>query len=173
MKKGLLLGFITLVLASCSSQNDTLMSENQIGSLQATDSIEVAAASFTADSIAYERLETGQLVGFSVFSNNEKKKLQFKGNLDQGIEVVQVFDSFYKSKKGIGVGSSIADLKKAYTIEQVIPSIKSISIYVKESPLLFLIDRSELSENLKYSFDPIDPIQLPAEALINQVIISW
>lgn len=173
MKNGIILSLIAVILHSCSPSNETLMSENQLGQLQSTDSIENAVAVFSTDSVAYERISTGELVGITVFNKEKKKRLQLKADLDQRIEVVQVFDSLYKTQKGIGVGKTVGDLKKVYTINQVVPSIRSISIYVKESPLLFLFDRSELPESLKYNFDPIDPVQLPAEAVINQVIISW
>lgn len=173
MKNGIILSLIAVILHSCSPSNETLMSENQLGQLQSTDSIQNAVAVFSTDSVAYERISTGELVGITVFNKEKKKRLQLKADLDQRIEVVQVFDSLYKTQKGIGVGKTVGDLKKVYTINQVVPSIRSISIYVKESPLLFLFDRSELPESLKYNFDPIDPVQLPAEAVINQVIISW
>ena len=173
MKNGIILSLIAVILHSCSPSNETLMSESQLGQLQSTDSIQNAAAVFSTDSVAYERISTGELIGITVFNKQQKRRLQLKANLDQRIEVVQVFDSLYKTQKGIGVGKTVGDLKKVYTIDQVVPSIRSISIYVKESPLLFLFDRSELHESLKYNFDPIDPVQLPAEAVINQVIISW
>ncbi len=173
MKNGIILSLFAVILHSCGPSNEMLMSESQLGQLQSTDSIQNAATVFSTDSVAYERISTGELVGITIFNKEQKRRLQLKANLDQRIEVVQVFDSLYKTQKGIGVGKTVGDLKKVYTIDQVVPSIRSISIYVKESPLLFLFDRSELPESLKYNFDPIDPVQLPAEAVINQVIISW
>lgn len=173
MKKLITLSLTALILFSCNTTTETLMSENRLGPLQSIDSIESVAALFSTDSITYERLGTGQLVGLSVFNNAQKKRFQLKANIDQHIEVVQVFDSIFQTQKRIGVGKTVGDLKKVYTVDRVVPSIKSVSIYVKESPLLFLFDRSELPEGLKYNFDPIDPVQLPSEAVINQVIISW
>jgi hypothetical protein len=173
MKKLITLSLSALFLLSCNNSAETLMSEKQLGALQSTDSIERVADLFGSDSIAYERLGTGEIVGLSVFNSVQKKRFQLKANIDQHIEIVQVFDSIFQTQKGIGVGKTVGDLKKVYTIDQVLSSFKSISIYVKESPLLFLFDRSELPENIKYGFDPIDAVQLPSEAVINQVIISW
>lgn len=158
---------------SCAPSNENLMSKDQLGSLQSTDSIGRVNSLFPEDSIAFEQLNTGQIVGLSVLKSDQKKRFQLRANLEGAIEVVQVYDSLYKTKKGIGVGNTIGDLEKAYTIDRAVPAIKSVSVYVKESPLLFLFDRSELPESIKYSFDPIDPVQLPSEAVINQVIISW
>ncbi|MGA0384624.1 MAG: hypothetical protein ACO3L1_06560 [Flavobacteriaceae bacterium] len=149
------------------------MSKDQLGSLQSTDSIGRVNSLFPEDSIAFEKLNTGKIVGLSVLKADQKKRFQLRANLDGAIEVVQVYDSLYKTKKGIGVGNTIGDLEKVYTIDKAVPAIKSVSVYVKESPLLFLFDRNELPESIKYSFDPIDPVQLPSEAVINQVIISW
>ena len=161
------------IFYSCAPSNENFMSKDQLGSLQSTDSIGRVNSLFPEDSIAFEKLNTGQIVGLSVLKADQKKRFQLRANLEGAIEVVQVYDSLFKTKKGIGVGNTIGDLEKVYTIDRAVPAIKSVSVYVKESPLLFLFDRSELPESIKYSFDPIDPVQLPSEAVINQVIISW
>lgn len=173
MKKMLYAVLSLPLFFSCTPSNENLMSKDQLGSLQSTDSIGLVSSLFPGDSIDFERLNTGQIVGLSVLNANQKKRFQLRANLEGAIEVVQVYDGFYKTKKGIGVGNTLGELEKVYTIERAVPAIKSVSVYVKESPLLFLFDRSELPESIKYSFDPIDPVQLPLEAVINQVIISW
>ena len=173
MKKMLLAALLLPLFYSCAPSNENLMSKDQLGSLQSTDSIGRVNSLFPEDSIAFEKLNTGQIVGLSVLKADQKKRFQLRANLEGAIEVVQVYDSLYKTKKGIGVGNTIGDLEKVYTIDKAVPAIKSVSVYVKESPLLFLFDRNELPESIKYSFDPIDPVQLPSEAVINQVIISW
>lgn len=169
----LLAALLLPLFYSCTPSTENLMSKDQLGSLQSTDSIGRVNSLFPEDSIAFEKLNTGQIVGLSVLKADQKKRFQLRANLEGAIEVVQVYDSLYKTKKGIGVGNTIGDLEKVYTIDRAVPAIKSVSVYVKESPLLFLFDRSELPESIKYSFDPIDPVQLPSEAVINQVIISW
>lgn len=169
----LLAALLLPLFYSCAPSNENLMSKDQLGSLQSTDSIGRVNSLFPEDSIAFEKLNTGQIVGLSVLKADQKKRFQLRANLEGAIEVVQVYDSLYKTKKGIGVGNTIGDLEKVYTIDKAVPAIKSVSVYVKESPLLFLFDRNELPESIKYSFDPIDPVQLPSEAVINQVIISW
>lgn len=169
----LLAALLLPLFYSCAPSTESLMSKDQLGSLQSTDSIGRVNSLFPEDSIAFEKLNTGQIVGLSVLKADQKKRFQLRANLEGAIEVVQVYDSLYKTKKGIGVGNTIGDLEKVYTIDKAVPAIKSVSVYVKESPLLFLFDRSELPESIKYSFDPIDPVQLPSEAVINQVIISW
>ena len=169
----LLAALLLPLFYSCAPSTENLMSKDQLGSLQSTDSIGRVNLLFPEDSIAFEKLNTGQIVGLSVLKADQKKRFQLRANLEGTIEVVQVYDSLYKTKKGIGVGNTIGDLEKVYTIDRAVPAIKSVSVYVKESPLLFLFDRSELPESIKYSFDPIDPVQLPSEAVINQVIISW
>ena len=169
----LLAALLLPLFYSCAPSNENLMSKDQLGSLQSTDSIGRVNSLFPEDSIAFEKLNTGEIVGLSVLKADQKKRFQLRANLEGAIEVVQVYDSLYKTKKGIGVGNTIGDLEKVYTIDRAVPAIKSVSVYVKESPLLFLFDRNELPESIKYSFDPIDPVQLPSEAVINQVIISW
>jgi hypothetical protein len=158
MKKMLYAVLSLPLFFSCTPSNENLMSKDQLGSLQSTDSIGLVSSLFPGDSIDFERLNTGQIVGLSVLNANQKKRFQLRANLEGAIEVVQVYDGLYKTKKGIGVGNTLGELEKVYTIERAV---------------LFLFDRSELPESIKYSFDPIDPVQLPSEAVINQVIISW
>ena len=54
------------------------MSEDQLGSLQSTDSIGLVSSLFPGDSIDFERLNTGQIVGLSVLNANQKKRFQLK-----------------------------------------------------------------------------------------------
>ena len=99
MKKLITLSLSALFLLSCNNSAETLMSEKQLGALQSTDSIERVADLFGSDSIAYERLGTGEIVGLSVFNSVQKKRFQLKANIDQHIEIVQVFDSIFKRRK--------------------------------------------------------------------------
>ena len=73
MKNGIILSLIAVILHSCSPSNETLMSESQLGQLQSTDSIQNAATVFSTDSVAYERISTGEIVGITVFNNEQKK----------------------------------------------------------------------------------------------------
>ena len=114
---------------------------------------------------------------FGVVKNMNDKDvlyyLKIRSNFYGLSEVVQVFDKRFTTPEGIGVGSTFADIQKKYNIIRITPSIRSVSIAVKDKPFIFLIDKKELPESLRYSMQPLEAVQIDENIPVSQVLVSW
>ena len=80
---------------------------------------------------------------------------------------IWVYDSICKTKEGIGVNSSLADIKSKYTIEYI-STEEGLSIHVKEIPVAFIPDESKLPDNW---WIKTDYKKLPDDLPIKEIII--
>jgi hypothetical protein len=172
MKKFLLLTSIVFSLVACT-QNPYKISNEAVGSLKKTDTLRNILETFTTDSISIDSLRTGEIVGLNTFDNNKQLSLKIRSNFYGLPEVVQVFDKRFTTPEGVGVGSTFADVQKKYNIIRITPSIRSVSVAVKDKPFIFLIDKNELPESLRYTMQPIEAVQIGDNVPISQVLISW
>lgn len=172
MKKFLLLSSIAFSLVACT-QNPYEISNEAVGSLKKTDTLKNILATLAADSISIDSLRTGEIVGLSTFDVNKQLSLKIRSNFYGLSEVVQVFDKRFTTPEGIGVGSTFADIQKKYNIIRITPSIRSVSIAVKDKPFIFLIDKKELPESLRYSMQPLEAVQIDENIPVSQVLVSW
>ena len=60
---------------------------------------------------------------------------------------VQVFDSRYKTEKGLNSASTFKDVKTNYTVSKVETTINSVVVFLKDSEIYLTIDKKELPEN--------------------------
>jgi hypothetical protein len=109
----------------------------------------------------------------NTFDANKQLSLKIRSNFYGLSEVVQVFDKRFTTPEGIGVGSTFADIQKKYNIIRITPSIRSVSIAVKDKPFVFLIDKNELPESLRYSIQPLEAVQIDENIPVSQVLVSW
>ena len=172
MKKFLLLSSIAFSLVACT-QNPYEISNEAVGSLKKTDTLRNILETFTTDSISIDSLRTGEIVGLNTFDNNKQLSIKIRSNFYGLPEVVQVFDKRFTTPEGVGVGSAFADVQKKYNIIRITPSIRSVSVAVKDKPFIFLIDKNELPESLRYTMQPIEAVQIGDNVPISQVLISW
>ena len=172
MKKFLLLTSIVFSLVACT-QNPYEISNEAVGSLKKTDTLRNILETFTTDSISIDSLRTGEIVGLNTFDNNKQLSLKIRSNFYGLPEVVQVFDKRFTTPEGVGVGSAFAVVQKKYNIIRITPSIRSVSVAVKDKPFIFLIDKNELPESLRYTMQPIEAVQIGDNVPISQVLISW
>jgi len=163
---------MVLSLVACT-QNPYEISNEAVGSLKKTDTLKNILETLATDSISIDSLRTGEIVGLSTFDANQQLSLKIRSNFYGLSEVVQVFDKRFTTPEGIGVGSTFADIQKKYDIIRITPSIRSVSIAVKDKPFVFLIDKNELPESLRYTMQPIEAVQIGDNVPISQVLISW
>ena len=87
---------------------------------------------------------------------------------------VQVFDSRYKTDKGLTSGSTFKDVKANYTISNIETTINSVVVFLKDSEIYLTIDKKELPENLRYNPNAkIEASQIPDDAKFKYFMIGW
>lgn len=172
MKKSALLLLLAVLIWSCSSRSHRIDTEN-FGVLHRADTLKNKLQELSSDSLVIDSLNTGEIVGLSAYNAQKKLSYKIRTSFDGLPEVIQVFDPKYTTGGSIGVGSTFGSIQKTYTIERIVPAIKSVSISVKGEPFIFLIEKSALPENLRYSMSPIEAVQIDDQTPVSQVLISW
>ena len=145
---------------------DTKISE--LSKIYANDSI------VTIDSIGLKNGNLSTPLFIYDTNGNQLLKLQPKIDTTQTIESIRVYDPRFKTAKNISIGSSYKDLKSTGKIDKILPAFNSIAITMKGSSIYYSIDRKELPDALKYDRTAkIEPIQIPDQALISNIMIQW
>ena len=70
--------------------------------------------------------------------------------------------------------STFKDVKDNYTIENIITTINSIIVFLKDSDLYLTIDKTNLPEDIRYEMDlKVEAEQIPDTATIKYFMVGW
>ncbi len=87
---------------------------------------------------------------------------------------IQVFDSRYKTEKGLTAASTWKDVKANYTIDNIETTINAVVIFLKETDVYLTIDKKSLPEELRYDMDlKVEASQIPDDAPFKYFMIGW
>ncbi|MFK7746761.1 MAG: hypothetical protein AB8B65_00075 [Kordia sp.] len=182
MKKIAFLGLIIACMASCTTKEDPfLIQENQIGKLYKNSTVKQLDSLFAKDSLV-KRIGEGDYMQagndqYLVFDKRGRHLLTLipaqQHDENEKIKTIQIYDSRYKSAKGISLESTFKDIRENFTIKSIYNTISTVVITV-EGQEYFTIDKKELPEDLRYDMDlNIEAIQIPDAAKIKQFAINW
>jgi len=167
------------VFVGCQeSDSRFLIAETSVGPLTTTTAAKDLETLFSNDSI----VRNGPRV--SLGTSSQKIQVYEKGgNLlltltptkdsTATIEHIRIHDKRYSTQKGIGLESSFAAIKGAYDIKKIVTTMNSIVVFPKGSTLYFTIDKAELPANLRFTTSTIEAVQIPDEAKIKYLMLSW
>lgn len=109
-----------------------------------------------------------------VFSKEGKKLLEIipTDMLDSlaTIKCIQIFDSKFKTEKGISLASTFRDINENYIINKVETSLTSATLFIDELNATIAIDKKELGINA-FSREEISIDQIPDIAKIKYFTI--
>ncbi|PHR14970.1 MAG: hypothetical protein COA40_02080 [Aequorivita sp.] len=183
MKKTLLIiGIISLAFVQCGKDSDPFLIKNgSIGNLNKEIKIKQIDSIFAEDSIVKinsspNALETQGEV--EIYEKGGKKLLLLspdnENDPNSTITNVQVFDSRYKTEKGLTTASTFKDVKANYTIDNIETTINSVVIFLKETDVYLTIDKKNLPEELRYNMDlEVEASQIHDNAPIKYFMIGW
>ncbi|QQX77065.1 MULTISPECIES: hypothetical protein [Aequorivita] len=183
MKKTLLIiGIVSLAFVQCGKDSDPFLIKNgSIGNLNKEIKIKQIDSIFAEDSIVKinsspNSLETQGEV--EIYEKGGKKLLLLspdnENDPNSTITNVQVFDSRYKTEKGLTTASTFKDVKANYTIDNIETTINSVVIFLKETDVYLTIDKKSLPEELRYNMDlEVEASQIPDNAPIKYFMIGW
>ena len=90
------------------------------------------------------------------------------------VKNIQVFDSRYKTEKGLSTASTWKDVKANYTIDNIETTINAVVIFLKETDVYLTIDKKSLPEELRYNMDlKVEASQIPDDAPFKYFMIGW
>ena len=183
MKKTLLiLGIVSIAFVQCGKDSDPFLIKNgSIGNLNKEIKIKQIDSIFTEDSIVKinsspNALETQGEV--EIYEKGGKKLLLLSPDDEMSpnstIRNVQVFDSRYKTEKGLTTASTWKDVKANYTVDNIETTINAVVIFLKETDVYLTIDKKSLPEELRYNMDlKVEASQIPDDAPFKYFMIGW
>ncbi|MCW5520970.1 hypothetical protein J1N09_14060 [Aureitalea sp. L0-47] len=183
MKKLLLLSTICLLLLTqCGKDSDPfLISKDSIGPINKTTQMRQLDSIFANDSIVSltELEEAPETRGEVEIYEKGGKKLMLlspenEDDPNSRITNIQIFDERYITDKGLGLGSTFADVKLNYEIVAIENAINSIVVFLKDSDVFITIDKKQLPENLRYNFSAkVEATQIPETATFKYFMVGW
>jgi len=183
MKKTLLIiGIVSLAFIQCGKDSDPFLIKNgSIGNLTNQIKVKQIDSIFATDSIVKinsspNALETQGEV--EIYEKGGKQLLLLSPNNENDpnstITNIQVFDSRYKTEKGLTTASTFKDVKANYTIDNIETTINAVVVFLKETDVYLTIDKKSLPEELRYDMDiEIEAGQIPDDAPIKYFMIGW
>jgi hypothetical protein len=95
-------------------------------------------------------------------------------NPNSTVKNIQVFDSRYKTEKGLNSASTWKDVKANYTVDNIETTINAVVIFLKETDVYLTIDKKNLPEELRYNMDlKVEASQIPDDAPFKYFMIGW
>lgn len=184
MKKTLLIiGIVSLSFVQCGKDSDPFLIKNgSVGNLNKEIKMKQIDSIFAEDSIVKinsspNALETQGEV--EIYEKGGKQLLLLSPNDENDpnstITNIQVFDSRYKTEKGLTTASTFKDVKANYTIDNIETTINAVVVFLKDSDVYLTIDKKKsLPEELRYNMDiKVEASQIPDEAPIKYFMIGW
>ncbi len=155
-----------------------MITENTVGPLEKSNSFSDLETIFSQDSIIKDtfRLQKGQNPKkLKIFEKGGKHLLTITSSNDSipKIENIRIEDERYVTKEGIGLSSNFKAIQDAYEIKKIVTTMGSVVIFPKGSNLYFTIDKDELPANLRFSSTNVEAVQIPEEAKIKYLMVSW
>ncbi len=175
-----ILGIVVLTALTSCEPKDTrfIITENSVGPLQKTSTVEELEKVFVEDSIVRDTFKAkvgSRTRKIKVYERGGKHLLTLTPNQDsvQSIENIRVFDNRYTSEKGIGLLSTFKNIKQQYAIKKIVTTLNSVVVFPKASNLYFTIDKDELPSSLRYTASNIEEVQIPDNAKVKYLMIGW
>ena len=183
MKKIIYTLLISIGFMSCTQKpNPFLITKNRIGKLHKNAIVAQLDSIYSTDSIV-NRIGEGDYVqasddAYLIYEKGGKHLLtltpiQQHDSLEP-FKTIQIFDSRFKTEKGITLSSTFKDIKDNYTIYSIQNTIYNAVVFVYETDAYFTIDKKELSEEFQNNVNiKIDEIQIPDTAKIKYFMLDW
>ena len=174
MKRIVFIGVLMAIISSCSSNKEFEITEDSIGLISKTTLLSEIETLYAQDSVVVNG-SSNSIEKIEVYQNQSLLfSLSPKTENPEQIGTVKVEDPRFKIKgSGISLSSTFQEIQSEMEIDKIIPTAMSASIFVKNSPFLFAIDKSNLPESIKYGFDPIEKTQVTESTPIKYFFISW
>jgi len=180
LKRVSLLLISIILIISCSKENQFLIEKGKVGLIDNETTVEQIKELFKNDSIVIPKIDTlSNLFSvsseeFLVFSKEGKKLLEFTptvaGDSVSRIKNIQIFDSKYKTDKGLSLSSTFREINENYMVNKVETTLSSATLFIDELNATIAIDKKELGLN-PFSREEVTLDQIPDIAKIKYFTI--
>lgn len=183
MKKTLFLGaIVALLFVQCGKDSDPfLIKKGAIGNLTDQTKMKQLDSIFATDSLVKihsspNALETQGEVEVYEKGGAKLMLLSPKSETDPNATItdILIFDSRYKTEKGISSSSTFKDFKDNYTIANIERIINGVMVFFSDSDIYITIDAKYLSDEIKNNPGAtIEVSDIPDSTPIKYFRIGW
>lgn len=185
MKKTLFLGaFMALIFVQCGKDSNTdpfSIKKGSIGNLNENTKIKQLDSIFASDSIVKTNSSPNAIETQGEVEIYEKggKQLLLLSPADEtdpnsNITDIRVFDSRYKTEKGLTISSTFKNFKDNYTIESIEPIINGVLVFFSDSDIYLTIDAKYLTAEVRNDRDAkLEAHHIIDSAAIKYLRIGW
>lgn len=170
------------LLLSCGNQNrdkQYLISDDQVGPLTKTTAVHQLKQVFENDSVvnrsnSNQFSSQNEIVVYRKADGRELLRLQPAKSSDSTstIAAVQVMDTVYKTKEGLGIGTAFEDLSADYTIKRIENTLGTALIFLDNSNIYVDIDKTEIQEPTQKGVE-IKASQIKKRAKVKRLWLDW
>ena len=176
---------LLIFMTSCEKDQKNLIAKNQLGDLSNTTKIFEIKSLLKSDSVvninakdAYGRRIASAIKEIEVYDTSGQQVLVIKlgSALDSVslIKNIRILSEKYKTKDGIALGSTFAEVKKNHEVGNIQSSFKSIIITLKDINAFVSFDRETLPGNVRFDLEAdIKPTMIPDDAKINRFWLNF
>lgn len=180
MKKIAVLIFGALLCIQCAKKEDPFLFGSQaVGKILKTTTAKEVDLLYESDSVVKQDIEgivTNKNI--EIFEKGGAKLLSLEpseeGKDDSTFDHIQIFDSRFKTDKGVGLSSTFADFTTHYEVKRIERIMNLVNVFFKNEDFYITIDMKELPMEIRVQPDfKIDPVHIPNRAKLKYLMISW
>ncbi|RTE52794.1 hypothetical protein EHW67_14075 [Arenibacter aquaticus] len=169
----------SLLFIKCNTNTDFLITKDQVGKLQRSNTIDELETVFATDSIVKDSVQTrigSRTTKIDVFEKGGKQLLTLTPNTDSipKVGIIRIHDPRFVTQEGVGLNSTFKDIKEKHTIKKISTALNNVVIFLKDSDAYFTIAKTELPSSLQYGNNTnIEAVQIPDAAKIKYLMVGW
>lgn len=176
---GLLIAVLFWNCQNNQDKNRYLITDNSIGGLTKSTTVAQIESTFEGDSVVNESNASqfssrNEIIVYQKGNGREMLRLHPKESSDSTstIASIQVRDTLYKTKKGLGLGTSFEDFSKHYKVKRIENTLGTAMIFFEDTNLYIDIDKSEIYEPTQMGVE-IKTSQIKKRAKVKHLWIDW
>lgn len=178
------IGIILLIMAFVACQNEEkdqryLITKDQVGGLTSTTKVSELKAVFAEDSVVNTGVNPGRFSsGTEIIvykkSGEELLRLQPSKAFDSTstISSIQVIDTIFQTKEGLGRGSNFEILRSNYDISRIENTGRTATIFLDELNIYVTVDKKDIREPTQMGAK-IKTSQIKDKAKIRHLWVDW
>ncbi|MCM4168560.1 hypothetical protein KCTC52924_02136 [Arenibacter antarcticus] len=170
---------LSLLFIQCNTNNDFLITKDQVGKLEKSASLDQLETLFAADSIVRDTAFTrigARVNKINIYEKGGVHLMTLTPSTDSvpKVEIIRIYDPRFVTDKGVGLSSTFKDIRDKHNIRKIVTALNNVVIFLKDSDVYFTIAKTELPSSLQYaSSTNIEAVQIPDAAKIKYIMIGW
>lgn len=182
-KKTTIILLVSFLFVQCAKENQFLVEKGKVGYLNKETVIRDLNSIFVNDSVVSNLANSTEIEyplfsvandEYVVYSKKGKKLLEIiptkQNDSLSKIKSIQIFDSNFKTEKGISLLSTFKDINENYLVNKVETTLTSATLFIDELNATISIDKKELGIN-SFSREEVSIDQIPDLAKIKYFVI--